>query len=112
MVLTDSLKNSVINLFEVTYKNEAEIISLLRSGESYDHIWSHNFIISRSGTVPQTNLRILYVPKSYEALIQNTNVLYALHNINFTRNWLYLSQVDCLSESQRVLQLIKDELDK
>lgn len=128
VVLTDTLKNAIINLFEVNYKREAEIISLYRNhNDNYDQIWSEYFNVSRFDTYLQTpenptaalvntpvsrdrELLLLFKPKKYKALKQNTEVLFALHDINFGRNWLYQSQVDCLSESQRILQLIKEEL--
>jgi len=101
IVQNDRLKKEIINVFEMTYK-----IAQLRQ-ENLPNTWS--FIRSRFMSHP-TAWSIK--PYNFDELVEDKEFLSMVNSIKSSRWYIGQGYKDALSESQRILNLIKDELNE
>lgn len=105
ILLNDSLKNEIVNIFETTYPRMREILDSYKTTNQdfLEHIRHHFYDIS---------FKQQLIPVDYEQVLDDHYFYSALMNTKGLRNWYSYQQNICLKESQRVLQLIKDELEE
>ncbi|MCK5442704.1 MAG: hypothetical protein KAJ23_12515 [Maribacter sp.] len=101
IVRNDQLKNEIINLFELTYST-----AQLRQNNLPD-LW--DFIGKRFMNDP---LGWSHKPFDFEDLVQDREFRSIINRMKSSRGYIGRAYVESLNESQRILQLIKDELDK
>ncbi len=103
IIQSDELKNEIVNIFETTYPSMREILDSFKTTNQnfLEHIRHHFYDRSNEG---------LLIPVDYKLLLKDHYFYSALSNTKGLRNWYIIEQSKCLEESQRVLQLIKNEL--
>ena len=96
------LKKEIIHLFELTYDQLEDRSS--RVGQSFGTVQGliHERLMRKSG--------FRYAPFNYEGLFEDREFLSWLHTIFDNRGWVNASRSKSLMETERVLQLIRDEL--
>lgn len=103
ILLNDSVKKEIVNIFETTYPRMREILDSYKttSQDFLEHIRHHFY---------DRSFEERLIPVSYEQVLDDHYFYSALMNTKGLRNWYSFQQNICLQESQRVLQLIKNEL--
>ncbi len=102
IIQSDSLKNRILNLFEVVYTKQQETQNYLK--EFYyqeQEYWDRNFIYD-GGTK--------FKPKDVHSLKNDSYYYSLLNTINGHRKWMLNINQQTLEETNKVLQFIKDEL--
>lgn len=101
LVANDQLRKEMINLFELTY-----ITAQLRQQQSPD-IWEFNL---RRFMVDPNNWS--YKPYDFDELVKDREFQSLINRMKSNRWWIKVAYEKSHEESQRVLQLITDELNK
>jgi len=101
IIQDDQLKKEIINLFEMTYR----IVQLRQ--DNVPDMW--NFISKRFMRHP---LDWQYKPLNFDELLEDKEFLSMINGFKGNRRWIGKAYEEALNESQRVLQLIKEELSR
>ena len=106
IISEDSLKNELLNLFEVTYPSVQKILNWVEAqslNENQNDYIIENFIIDSNNSM---------VPTDYQNLLKDHYFISLLNTIRNQRSWMHRHQIKSLEDTQGVLQLIKDELER
>lgn len=103
IIQNDQLKNEIVRLFELIYGNLQYRID--RIGQNYTTITQMS--LERLMREP-TDYR--YSPYDYQDLLEDELFLSWLYTIKNNRTWISGSREESLQETERVLQLVNDEL--
>jgi len=103
IIQNDQLKNEIVSLFELIYGNLQYRID--RIGQTYSIITQMK--LERLMRKP-TDFR--FSPYDYDSLLEDEIFLSWLYTIKNNRIWISGSMEESLLETERVLQLVKDEL--
>ena len=104
IIENEILKDEILSLYEVTY---GEVLTRLNFANSLylgDSNWWKDYFYK---IAPDKN-----VPYDLQALRKNKRFLSDINEIYFIRNMFHYSIKESLLQSQKVLQLIEEELDK
>ncbi len=103
IIQNDSLKSEILAIFENTYPRMQEILDGFKTTNQpfLEHIRHHFYDRSFENKL---------IPVNYDQVINDHYYYSALMNTKGLRGWYIRQQEACLSESRRVIQLIKDEL--
>ena len=94
---SETLKDQIVNLHEVTYKATERLISYYNEFNPNDHMFNMMHFLDG-------------IPIDYESLIKEQYYHAILLRARRYRNLLHKNLSDCLLQSRRILQLLKDEL--
>ena len=102
IIKSNDLKKEIINLFEETFQ-----VSFGRRDRTENY--NNEIVKLRQRYLLRLN-NFNFAPFDFDNLIKDKYFYSWLFTIKNTRNWVKASHIESLSETQRVLQLIKDEL--
>ena len=112
IISSDVLRNSIIDLFEVTHKTCMEEMEYFESFQPARQIYLDQlFSYDDSKFDPAAPFSVPIIPHDFNDLIGNLNFLSMVKSVKIQRNIIGTQVVRNLKESQRVLQLIREELE-
>ena len=102
IIRSDSMKDKILELFEISYKRIKEKTqwSNERSRESDNYLF----------TIFKVELPSRFTPLNYNQILNDTRYLSLVVDMKSQRSWYTEDILDCLSQSEELIQLIKDEL--
>ena len=113
IITSDELRNNIVELFELTQMSLLEEMEYFESFQpdrqtQIDKLFSYD----ETKFDPSKPFDIPLIPHDYKALKQNTEYLSMIKSVKVQRDIIGVILNRNLKESQRVLQMIKNELNK
>jgi len=102
IIRSDSMKDKILELFEISYKRIKEKTQWTneRSRESDNYLF----------TIFKVEMPRSLTPLNYNQILNDTRYLSLVVDMKSQRSWYTEDILDCLSQSEELIQLIKDEL--
>ena len=103
IIRSRALKDKILEIFEISYKTIKQRTQFANAKS----VESSNYI----STLFRSELRDRFIPMNYDQLLNNARYYSFLVDLKENQRAFYISTVlDCLSESEELIQLIKKEL--
>jgi len=102
IIRSDSMKDKILELFEISYKRIKEKTQWTneRSREFDNYLF----------TIFKVEMPSRLTPLNYNQILNDTRYLSLVVDMKSQRSWYTEDILDCLSQSEELIQLIKDEL--
>ena len=102
IIRSDSIKDKILELFEISYKRIKEKTQWTneRSRESENYLF----------TIFKVEMPSKLTPLNYNQILNDTRYLSIVVDMKSQRSWYTEDILDCLPQSEELIQLIKDEL--
>jgi len=102
IIRSDSMKDKILELFEISYKRIKEKTqwSNERSRESDNYLF----------TIFKVELPSRFTPLNYNQILNDTRYLSLVVDMKSQRSWYTEDILDCLSQSEELIQIIMAEL--
>ena len=102
IIRSDSMKDEILELFEISYKRIKEKGQWTTEKTTQFNDYAY--------TIFKEELANRFTPLSYNQLLNDTRYISFVVDIKAQRSWLTGDVLDCLSQSEKIIKLIADEL--